>query len=196
METVFEQFNPVVQKYLKRPNHEIEFRLGKVTRNRFDTNVGPDTYMKALRRLSKYTGWESVKVTNDVLYYGTNGRRATCNQETDEITRVIKKKVETKDFQLKDQPFDVRLGISEEKTYDPDEEEEEFEKTKHRVRHSFVRKNLTIDVSMVRGDPDDMDAENADVYQIELEIQDPSSVESEVQLKNIMQKIFDVLFIL
>jgi mRNA capping enzyme, beta chain len=194
MDALFARFKPIVTKYLKAPQHEIEFRIGTKTAKSFDTNVGMDVYMNAIRRLSKYEGWESVKVTNDTVYYGKGGKRAVCNSDTDEITRCIKTRVCVEDCKL--ESFDVRLGISKEVPYEAPEDEEEFEKTKTRTRHSFIRKNLSIDVTMIRGDPDDMDQEEDVQYQIELEIQDPSKVGSEAELFNIMHKIKDVIFIL
>jgi len=184
-------FTPVIAKYLKVPNHEIEIRLGKINRGKFDTNIGLDSYKRALNGLQQYEGWESIKMSTDTIYYGTEGRRATLNEETEQITRVIKKRVEVQDFQM--EPFDVRLGISTEIPYEDTADEEVFEETKQRVRHSFIRKNLSIDLSCIKGSPDDMDAESDMSFQLELEIIDPAAVSSEPELYNILYKVFDVM---
>lgn len=192
MDQLFAKFQPLVLKYKNSPNHEIEFRLGKVQHSKFDTNVGKDVYMRVLRRLHKYQGWESTKVTNDMVYYSPDGRRGISNMDTGDVECMTKKKVEDLNFLIDDRPFDVRLGISTEVPYEL-KEDEEFEKTKQRTRHSFVRKNLSIDVSMVKENPEDMDAESDTTFQIELEIQDPSKIQNDNELFNIMHKIFDVL---
>jgi len=109
----------------------------------------------------------------------------------DDVKRVIKKRVEVQDFQM--DPFDVRLGVSTEVPYEETADEEVFDETRQRIRHSFVRKNLSIDVSMVKGSPDDMDSEDVISYQIELEIIDPAAVKNENELHNILYKVFDIM---
>jgi hypothetical protein len=191
---MYTQFSPIVSRFLHAPNHEIEFRIGRSARNGFDTNVGVDAYNKVMASLGQYQGWEKVVHSNETIYYGTHGRRAIYNNTTDEIVRCIKQRVTISDFKM--EPFDVRLGISTEIPYEPTEDEEEFEKTKNRVRVSFVRKNLSIDVSMISGSPDDLDAEQMTVYQIEMEIIKPEDVKNENELYNIMYKVNDVMKII
>lgn len=182
-----------VSNYLQSPNHEIEFRIGKISHGRFDTNVGKETYMRVLRRLDRYQEWESKSVSNDTIYYGNGFRRATCNNDTDDIKRIIKKSVAKFDYKIPNHSFDVRASVATETPYEPEDDEEVFEETRSRVRHSFVRKNLVIDVSMVKSTPEDIDSESDVSYQIELEIINPSLVKSETTLSNIIQKIYDVL---
>lgn len=193
MEMLYPQFMPVVRRHCATPHVELEFRIGKLNRGRFDTNVGKATYEKALRALRKYQGWESTKSTEDTIYYGLNGRRAVCNSETGDVKRVIKTRVEVVDQDLPDMPFDVRLGVSTEVPYEPDEEDEVFEETKTRARHSFTRKNLVIDVSAIQGNPEDPDCDDDMTYQIELEIIDPTQVTDDNILYNIMHKVLDVM---
>lgn len=193
MEALFAKFSPVVRSHSTKPNVELEFRVGKMNRGRFDTNVGKEAYTKALMNLAKYKGWEKTSKSEDTIYYGLNGRRAVCNPETGDVKRVVKNRVEVVDQNLEGQPFDVRLGVSTEVPYEPDEEEEVFEETKTRVRHSFIRKNLAIDVSAVQGSPDDPDCDEDMSYQIELEIIDPKNIGDDNQLYNLMYKVFDVL---
>lgn len=194
MEVMYATFAPIVSNFLKSPNHEIEFRLGKMNRGKFDTNVGVDVYNNVIRGLGSYTGWEEVKRSNDTIYYGKNDRRAIFNNTTEQIVRCIKKRVRVVDHSM--DPFDVRLGISTEVPYEPSEDEEEFEHTRNRIRHSFIRKNLSIDVSMITGTPDDIDDEQTTTYQIEMEIIKPEEVKSEQELFNIMYKISDVMKII
>lgn len=190
MDDVYAKFLPVIRHYESTPNVELEFRLGKMNRGRFDTNVGRDTYDKVLRALNKYEGWESKTESEDVVYYGQNGRRAVCNTKTDEVKRVVKHKLAVVDHELENQTFDVRLGVATETAYEPTEDEEIFDETKNRTRHSFVRKNLVIDVSKVKGNPDDPDMDEDTVYQIELEI---LKVGEDWEMFNMFHKIFDVL---
>jgi hypothetical protein len=192
MEMVFTKFLPVVRQHASTPNVELEFRVGKINRGSFDTNVGPDTYKKALARLMKYKAWEKTAVSQDTIYYSQNGRRAVSNDVTDDITRVVKHKITKVDQALENQPFDIRLGVATETPYDPDDEDD-FDEMKKRTRHSFIRKNLSIDVSMIKGNPDDPDCEDDTSYQIELEIIDPKKIGTDEECYKLMYKIFDVL---
>ena len=193
MESLFATFAPVIRSHSTTPHVELEFRFGKMNRGRFDTNVGKESYERTLKNLAKYKGWEQTAKSEDTIYYGLNGRRAVCNPETGDVKRVVKNRVQVVDHAQDDQPFDVRLGISTEVPYEPAEEEEVFEETKSRVRHSFIRKNLVIDVSAIQGSPDDPDCDEDMSYQIELEIIDPSNIGDDSTLYNLMHKVFDVM---
>lgn len=185
----------LIRKYSNTPHIEIEFRVGKINRGGFDTNVGKSVFEKALRRLSRFDKWESTSKTQTTIYYSKNGRRAISDDETDDVVRVLKNRVIVQDYPLDNQPFDIRLGISTEVPYEPDDDDE-FDKLKKRTRYSFVRKNLSIDVSEIQADPDDLDNEDNVTYQIELEIIKPHEIGSDVELHNLIHKIYDVMTIL
>jgi hypothetical protein len=57
---------------------------------------------------------------------------------------------------------------------------------------SFIRKNLSIDMTVVEGDVEDLDTEDPNSYQVELEIIDPSLVKDDNELFNILHKVKDV----
>ena len=192
METLYPKFQQVIHKYKNHPHVEIEFRLGKVNRGSFDTNVGEKTYMKVLEGLMMYKGWEKSKVTHDQIFYGEGGRRAVNNIDSDETTRAIKTKLVKVDHVCEGRPLDVRLGVSTEVPCEPDEDEV-YTESKERTRYSFIRKNLSIDVSMIKGTPDDPDCDKDTQYQIELEIIDPSKVTDDNVLYPIVNKVFDLM---
>jgi hypothetical protein len=56
-----------------------------------------------------------------------------------------------------------------------------------------VRKNLSIDMTIVKGTPDDKDSEEDTTYQIEMEIIDPSQITDDDNLFKILHKIFDLM---
>jgi hypothetical protein len=56
-----------------------------------------------------------------------------------------------------------------------------------------VRKNLSIDMTIVKGTPDDKDSDEDMAYQIEMEIIDPSQISDENNIFNLLHKIFDLL---
>jgi hypothetical protein len=171
---------------------EIEMRLGRRASSGFDTNVGKDTFAKVLRALQKYQGWEDTKHSNATIYYFPGNKRLSVNEETDEQVGQIKKRVTVDDIELGSEPFDIRLGVSTEVPFEYDGEETSTQQ-KTKERWSFVRKNLSIDMSIVKGNPDDKDVDDDTTYQIELEIVDPSKVKTRDELFNILHKIFDLL---
>jgi hypothetical protein len=85
----------------------------------------------------------------------------------------------------------VRLGISTEVPYEQDDEE--MASVKEKRRWSFVRKNLSIDLSQIKGDPDDPDSDEDTTWHVELEIIDPRDIGDANKLFAILYKIFDIL---
>jgi len=86
-------------------------------------------------------------------------------------------------------PLDVRFCVAREI---PTSGEYEMDRKRTKTRHSFVRKNLSIDMTISSGDNVDMDSEEEASYQIELEIIKPSEVDSVYKFQNIMQKVADL----
>jgi len=188
---LFDVWEPVIRKWAPADNIEIEMRLGRKTANKFDTNVGRETFEKLLRALYKYDGWETKSEKNYSVYYGTKNKRITVDESTDESVAVVKSRVTAMDFELPDCPFDVRLGISREVPYEQDDEE--MASVKEKRRWSFVRKNLTIDLSKIKGDPEDPDSDEDTTYQVELEIINPKSIGDRDTLFALLYKIFNLI---
>jgi hypothetical protein len=86
-------------------------------------------------------------------------------------------------------PLDVRFCIAREI---PTMGEYDMDRKRTKTRHSFVRKNLSIDMTISSGDNADMDSEEEASYQIEMEIIKPSDVDSVYKFKNILHKIDDL----
>jgi len=167
---------------------EIEMRLGKHNGSLFDTNVGKDSWKQVLAGLKKYDGWESTKTTiSDVFYNDANSVRITCDEDSGDQTMIQKINVIKEDF--KRNPLDVRFCVAREI---PTMGEYEMDRKRTKTRHSFVRKNLSIDMTISSGDHVDMDSEEEATYQIEFEIIKPSDVDSIYKFQNILQKIDDL----
>lgn len=191
MDALFARFGPLIAKHAKTPNVEIEMRLGRRAGAGFDTNVGKVSFTKAFNALSAYQGWEEKKHSKHAIYYFDGGKRLQIDEASDEEVGVVKKRLAVEDFVLEKRPLDVRLGISTETPFVFDGQTANEEKTKE--RWSFVRKNLSIDLTILKGDPNDKDAEDDCSYQIELEILDPGKTQEELVLKNLLNKVFDIL---
>jgi hypothetical protein len=180
----------------KNKNHvEIEFRLGKKNGNVFDTNVGKKVYEDALHSLKQYRGWEHVSERRQTIYYGTRkGLRVVYNEDTDEQVCTTKHRAAVLDQVLEGWPVDLRIAASIEIPTVYDQDKDRFLETKSRVRTSFIRKGLVIDVSEIsRASTQDKDQENSVEYQIEFEIIDPVNLESDNATFNHYHKVFDLL---
>jgi len=174
----------------------MELRLGKFNGSFFDTNVGKDRFMYFMQGLKKYNGWEKVVSSHtEVFYRESDNLRITVDENSGDQDIITKERVLNKDFQMANAPYDVRFSISKELPMD-DDYDGEMDKKKTKKRTSFIRKNLSIDMTECTGDSDDMDAEEMNTYQIEFEIINPREVENKDQLFNIIHKIKDLFNIL
>lgn len=180
----------------RHKNHiEIEFRLGKKNGNVFDTNVGKKVYEDALHSLKQYKGWENVSERRQTVYYGSRkGLRVVYNEDTDEQDCTTKHRAAVLDQVLEGWPVDLRIAASIEIPTVYDQDKDKFLETKSRLRTSFIRKGLVIDVSEIsRANTQDKDQENLVEYQIEFEILDPVNLESDNVTFNHYHKVFDLL---
>lgn len=186
--SITEKIRDVFETHKNEEHIEVEIRLGKHNGSLFDTNVGKETFERVLKGLKKYNGWEETKTTStDVFYDDTNGIRISSDEDTGEQIMVQKIKVVKEDF--KSEPLDVRFSISREI---PTHGSYDMDRKRSKYRHSFVRKNLSIDMTVSSGDSVDMDSEDAASYQIELEIVKPGDVGSYNDLFNILHKVNDL----
>ena len=183
-----EKVLPIFEAHKDEGDIEVEIRLGKHNGSLFDTNVGKDVWKRVLTGLKKYDGWDSTKMTTSEVYYNdANNVRITVDEDSGEQTMIQKIAVVKEDF--KRDPLDVRFCVAREI---PTSGEYEMDRKRTKTRHSFVRKNLSIDMTISSGDNADMDSEEEASYQIELEIVKPSDVDSIYKFKNILQKIDDL----
>ena len=188
IKTITEKVIALFEAHRNEEHIEVEIRLGKHNGSLFDTNVGKETFERVLKGLRKYDGWEETKTTStDVFYDDTNGIRITSDEDTGEQKMIQKINVVKEDFKF--EPLDVRFSISREI---PTHGSYDMDRKRSKYRHSFVRKNLSIDMTVSSGDNADMDSEDASSYQIELEIVKPSDVNSYNELFNILHKISDI----
>jgi hypothetical protein len=186
--TIYDRIKPTFDSLKNEEHIEVEMRLGKHNGSLFDTNVGKETWERVLRGLNKYQGWESKKKSVvDVYYNDANNIRITADEDTGDQTMVQKIAVVKEDFTC--HPLDVRFSISREI---PTFGEYDMDRKRSKTRHSFVRKNLSIDMTISSGDSVDMDSEEECSYQIELEIVNPQDVQNDTELYNIIHKIDDL----
>ena len=188
---------PIVDKYKDEENIEMEFRLGRFNGLFFDTNVGSNTYVDIIKGLGEYSGWERIVETKSEVYSREdNNTRLTVDTVTGEETLIKKERLENIDFkQLQGSPFDIRFSVSKEVPM-PEDVDREMDKKKTKQRLSYVRKNVSIDLTIMTGDSHDMDAEESVTYQVEFEIIVPSSVQTRDDLFKIIHKINDVFIML
>ena len=189
---VFAKWEQVIETHRNKENIEIEMRFGRQSGKAFDTNVGEAAFTKVLKALQTYKEWETTRHDVKTVYYFASSKRLSVDEESDEQIGQVKTRVSVDDVELKGHPLDVRLGISTEVPWEYDGEETSTEQ-KTKERWSFVRKNLSIDMTIVKGTPDDKDSDEDVSYQIELEILRPAEIQNKIELYNLLYKVFDVL---
>ena len=189
IKTIVEKLLPVFETHREEEHIEVEMRLGKHNGSFFDTNVGKDTFERVMEGLRKYDGWEKTEMSElDVYYNDANNIRLSVNKDTGENGNVIQKiNVLKEDFN--GTPLDMRFSVSREI---PTWGEYEMDRVRTKTRHSFVRKNLSIDMTISSGDNADMDSEEECSYQIEFEIVDPTKVSTRDEFFNIIHKVNDL----
>lgn len=194
--TLFESIKPLFEQHKNDEHVEFEFRLGKFNCGTFDTDVGKQRFELVLDGLRQYAGWERiVSINEEVFYRESDNLRISIDSTTGDEKIVKKERVHNEDFdKLRGAPYDVRFGISKETPIE--DYEGEMDKKKNKYRLSFIRKNLSIDMTIINGDVEDMDTEDPNRYQIEFEIIDPKLVTDDNTLFNIVHKIRDVFNIL
>lgn len=194
--SIFERVKPVFEQYRNEEHIEFEVRIGKFNCGTFDTNVGKAEFETILDGLKRYDGWERVVSTaEEVFYRESDNLRISIDENTSEEKIVQKDKLHKEDFdKLMNAPFDIRFGVSVETPIE--DYEGDMDKKKMKRRMSFIRKNLSIDMTIVHGDVEDLDTEDPNSYQIELEIIDPKLVKDDNELFNILHKVKDLFNIL
>ena len=194
---ICDTIEPILNKFKDDEFIEMEFRLGKYNGTFFDTNIGKDTYIKLLNGLNKYPGWERIiQSETDVFFREKDNLRITIDESTNEETIIKKERVHVEDFkQIKDTPFDIRFAICKEIPMEHDYESE-MDGKKTKTRTSYIRKNVSIDMTSISGNTQDMDSEDPFTYQIEFEIIKPQNVEDKDTLFNIIHKIKDLFIML
>jgi|TARA_R110000823_G_scaffold23190_3_gene69494 hypothetical protein len=185
---IVEKLLPVFDSHKDEEHIEVELRLGKYNGSFFDTNVGKETFEKVLKGLKKYHKWEKTESSiSDVFYNDKDSIRITTNQDTGEHKMVQKINVIKDDFY--GTPSDMRFSVSREI---PTVGEYEMDRKRTKTRYSFLRKNLSIDMTISTGDSPDMDSEEECSYQIEIEIVDPTRVSTRDEFFNIIHKVNDL----
>ena len=192
MKEFFEKCQPIFESHKDKKHVEFEMRLGKMNGKMFDTNVGEKAFNEILEALRKYKDWERVTESKTSVYYKGN-TRMIIDEDTEDTTVVKKSKIQLVDHCIPDRPFDVRFCVSKELPGKETEMDDVMDYVRNKNRISFVRKNLSIDMTTVTGQPDDLDDESEMSYEVELEIIDPKIVNDKNTLYNIIHKVECVL---
>jgi hypothetical protein len=190
IQAIVDKTLPFFETHKNEGDIEVEIRLGRHNGSLFDTNVGKDVWKKVLKALRKYDAWEEKTTkTVEVYYNDSNSIRITNDEESGVQEMIQKIKVHKEDFVDSNLPLDVRFCIAREIQTSGDYE---MDRKRSKTRHSFVRKNLSVDMTISSGDNADMDSEEEASYQIELEIVNPKEVDSIYKFFNIINKINDL----
>lgn len=193
MESLYNNTKSVFKRNQSLPNLEVELRLGKKSTTMFDTNIGEQKFTKIKQALDNFKDWEKVETSNISSYFLKN-IRYNVNDDTDESETIAKKKIKHVDQILPGMPLDVRFAVAQEIPQpEPNLDEVEMDFMRCKSRTSYIRKNVSIDMTIVNGQPEDMDDESDNSYEVEIEIIDPSLVKNDKMFYNIIYKVCCIL---
>ena len=191
MEQLYEKGSTMFNKYKNVEHVEMEMRLGKIYRGGFDTDVGHTNFSRILTALEKFDTWENIEESDTSMYYSKNVRTSFNNVTDEHLETVEKTKIDCFDTKFENFPYDVRFCASVEKPIESGDTVAEMVRVKR--RKSYTRKNLRIDMTVVKGESDDMDDEADERYEVELEIMNVNAIFSDVQMYNTLYKVVCVM---
>jgi hypothetical protein len=189
---VFHAVKPVFESLKGKPYLEVEVRLGRHNGKFFDTNLGKETFDRIVDALKRYDGWEET-ASEDTEVFIKGDIRMVLNDERDSQEVHRKVKINKIDLNLKDRPLDARVAFAQEIPVLDFDTDTEMDGVRVRHRDMFLRKNLRIDCTTVQGGEVDPDAEDDTMFQVEMEIIDPTKVNGDNDLFNILYKLQDIL---
>jgi len=194
---LFQMIEPQFEKFRNTKNVEMELRFGKIHNKKFEPSIPSASYERIIKGLEKYKEWEKIIKTDTSVYYKKD-KRIIVDDITGDQTIMIKKNIRHINHDLDNSPFDVRFSISTENTVEEEEgkDDDVMDHVRIKSRKSFIRENLSIDITKVSGEPTDIDDEEESKYEIEFEIVDPTLITDSPTLFNIIYKIRDVLKLL
>lgn len=156
------------EKYKNTENLEIEFRLGFIEDNTFDTDIQEEFYKKiqdVLESSSKFK--KESYITKDV--FNSKGLRKSVDQRTKRETIIKKIKLCSLDFSFEGTPFDIRISFSQEnprKTFSG----KDITHTRHKNRKSFIYDNWNYDLTTVSTE---INSVKEEYHEVEIETNKP-----------------------
>lgn len=147
MQQVVESLANVIEEYKDTQNLEIEIRIGYLTPDGFDTNIGKDFFSKIGDQLADADCWNDVKFEKSTDYF-LNNRRLTVNDEVKTTTCIKKIKLKTIDYRFEGTGFDIRVSLSSE-IPSPKFSPTLAQMQRYKERTSYVRKHLRYDLTKV-----------------------------------------------
>jgi len=156
---------PIIEKYKDQKDIEIEFRIGYLDQDKFNSNVPEIFYKKIFNQLISSN---FKKTTLETLDTFSKGLRKSKDLIKNRSTVIKKEKIVSFDFSLINTPFDIRVSISREvKMTIKDFKEEESSYSRNKNRTSFLYKSWSFDLTEVSYIENSVPYK---IYEVELEL--------------------------
>lgn len=165
--------------------NELEFRIGRRVNGALHTTIAEDVFERLRKRLHAFPGWEGIQHSETECY-----RTGSIRMEEDDVgMRTVTEKVRlgTRDFEIPQTQWVVRIASSNEVVASPVAWKETFLKK----RESFLRKGVRIDLTTLTSE--DGDDEEPVKHLVEVEVLDPDAARDAREWERITWKVFDVL---
>lgn len=186
LRTVLNQAIENILALSKEEGIEVEVRIGKVERDgdraRFNTNIGEEKYQHLLEVLSNQG---AAEVSNIEEFKNEKGR-FRFDQNNNLIESVIKNRIRVIDFDMPENNFDVRIGISREikVEYDGSTSPNRIKKERYKFKGTLANIELT-KVTIAK------ETSEEHSYQIEIELNMDAITMDQVEpaVKEVMNKL-------
>jgi hypothetical protein len=155
---------PYFDKYKEEENLEVEFRLGYIDDNSFDTNVQEEFYQKIQETLEKSNSFKKdTFITEDT--FNSRGKRKSVDQRTKKETIIKKEKLCSLDFHFEGTPFDIRVSFSREVPKNKFSGKD-VTYTRQKNRKTYIYKNWNYDLTVVSTEVNTVEEK---YYEVEIE---------------------------
>lgn len=173
---------PTYDNHKNNKNIEIEFRIGKLINNRFNTDISKEHFDLINNYLSECEEWDTIDFINSEDYFKDDKRLSVSDEET----KCIKKeKLDTFDFNFIGSCYDIRVCFSSETPA------KKFNITKNLLKRTKQRISYVIDG--VSYDLTTVESNGTKTYSVEIEIKDIKHASTRYMLHNCFLKIKDII---
>lgn len=192
----------ILKKYVEafsktEENLEIEFRLGYIEEEEFNTDVGKDYFEKINAQLIDCVAWSSIEEekTHDYFY---SGKRLTIMDKGKKKDICVKKeKIAVIDFKFSGTGFDLRVSFSREIPCNKFSiEKANYKRIKERRSFNYkgAKTDLQLSYDLTKVTFEENTVENNN-YEIELEIKkfDLNKVSSHFIIHDCLLKVYDMV---
>ncbi len=172
MSEIIDTLVKYVEMFKDVPGLEIEFRLGYIEKDTFNSNVSVEFYDKIKNELLNSSLFQKIHTESIDTIYGSKNhvRHSSCDNSYTQKTRLC-------NIDISYEPFDIRVSFSKEEIVKT-KPRSKVVYTRNKNRDSFLYKFWSYDITKVTQNENSLDVVN---HEIEIEIKKDISKENNIE---------------